>query len=77
MNSTDAEIRERACRSWDAAGRPEGRDLEFWYEAEQWIGSENRDKPSAMKSIWKWNLTMPSKKTTKEHAITPAICNIL
>lgn len=28
-------VRTLAHRKWDAAGRPEGRDQEFWYQAEQ------------------------------------------
>ena len=29
----DARIRERAYHLWEAAGRPEGRDEEFWHRA--------------------------------------------
>jgi Protein of unknown function (DUF2934) len=32
---TDEEIRARAHRLWEQAGKPEGRDQEFWYQAEQ------------------------------------------
>lgn len=32
---TDEEIRERAWRLWEQAGRPEGREHEFWHQAEQ------------------------------------------
>ena len=32
---TDHDIRERAHRLWERAGRPEGREEEFWHAAEQ------------------------------------------
>jgi len=31
---TDADIQQRARQLWEQAGRPEGRDDEFWYQAE-------------------------------------------
>jgi hypothetical protein len=34
-------IRERAKRLWEEAGKPEGRDEEFWQRAEREIGVEN------------------------------------
>ena len=37
---TDEEIRERAYRLWDAAGRPEEREQEFWYQAERELSGE-------------------------------------
>jgi hypothetical protein len=32
---TSEKIRERAHQLWERAGRPEGRQDEFWYQAEQ------------------------------------------
>jgi len=32
---TDDKLRERAHQLWEQAGRPEGRQDEFWYQAEQ------------------------------------------
>ena len=32
---TDEQIRTRAHRLWEIAGRPEGRQDEFWHEAER------------------------------------------
>jgi len=29
------QIRQRAHQLWEAAGRPEGREQEFWFEAER------------------------------------------
>jgi len=43
-NSTTAReqrVRERAHRLWEEAGRPEGRDNEFWNRAELEIGIED------------------------------------
>jgi hypothetical protein len=32
---TDEQIRDRAHQLWETAGRPEGREHEFWYRAER------------------------------------------
>ncbi|HLG82879.1 MAG TPA: DUF2934 domain-containing protein [Bradyrhizobium sp.] len=34
-NPTDDQIRARAHQLWERAGRPEGRDEEFWHQAER------------------------------------------
>ena len=34
-NPTEEQIRTRAHQLWEAAGRPEERDEEFWHEAER------------------------------------------
>ncbi|WP_315701178.1 MULTISPECIES: DUF2934 domain-containing protein [unclassified Bradyrhizobium] len=36
----DQEIRTRAHQLWEQAGRPSGRDAEFWLEAERQIKEE-------------------------------------
>ena len=41
----DARIRERAYHLWEADGRPQGRETEFWERAEALIGME--DNPTA------------------------------
>ena len=33
MPGDDEKVRERAYALWEAAGRPEGRSLQFWFEA--------------------------------------------
>jgi hypothetical protein len=38
-NWTDDFVRARARELWEAAGQPEGRDLEFWLQAEQETGA--------------------------------------
>lgn len=38
---TDEEIRERAHQLWEQAGRPEGREQEFWHQAEQELYEED------------------------------------
>jgi hypothetical protein len=39
-------IRERAHSLWEEAGKPHGRDQEFWHRAEALIAAEdNPDKP--------------------------------
>jgi hypothetical protein len=36
-------IRERARQLWEQAGSPQGRDEEFWYEAENQIDKDDKD----------------------------------
>jgi len=36
----DEQTRQRAYHLWEEAGRPEGRDLEFWYQARQTAGTD-------------------------------------
>lgn len=45
MTEREQQIRERAHRLWEEAGRPEGRDEEFWERAEQEIGEFDRGDP--------------------------------
>jgi len=45
MTELEARIRERAIALWKEAGRPAGRDEEFWLEAELQIAVEERGKP--------------------------------
>ncbi len=33
-------IRERACKLWEQAGKPEGMDQHFWFEAKQQLRDE-------------------------------------
>lgn len=40
---TKEEIRTRARELWERNGRPEGRDLEFWLQAESEIIDRNRE----------------------------------
>lgn len=41
MTEREQQIRERAHRLWEEAGRPEGRDDEFWREAERALDEES------------------------------------
>ncbi|MGT2502105.1 DUF2934 domain-containing protein [Bradyrhizobium guangxiense] len=45
---TEQEIRERAHRLWEQAGRPEGREDEFWRAAEQEL--RNEDKSNTLRT---------------------------
>jgi len=40
MTEREQQIRERAHRLWEEAGCPEGRDNEFWQEAERAVDQE-------------------------------------
>jgi hypothetical protein len=40
MSDHEQQVRERAHRLWEEAGRPEGRDAEFWERAEREIAGE-------------------------------------
>lgn len=39
---SEQEIRERAHQLWERAGKPEGREEEFWHAAEQELRNEDR-----------------------------------
>ena len=45
------EIAQSACELWENAGQPEGRNDEFWLEAENRIRS-NSQMPSVSDAIW-------------------------
>ena len=40
MHSDEAKIRDRAYQLWDQAGQPDGRDQEFWHDAERELAEE-------------------------------------
>lgn len=40
MHSDEAKIRDRAYQLWDQAGRPDGREQEFWHDAERELAEE-------------------------------------
>jgi hypothetical protein len=44
---SDQEIRIRAYRLWDAAGRPNGRSEEFWEQAYQQLIAERQSPPGS------------------------------
>lgn len=41
------QVRARAYELWEEAGRPVGRDLEFWLEAERQIEEEREERKSS------------------------------
>jgi hypothetical protein len=45
MTERERQVRERAEKLWQEAGRPEGRDEEFWHQAEAEIAAENNQPP--------------------------------
>ena len=48
---TDEQIRKRAHQLWELAGQPEGREHEFWYEAERELKtSDSRESTGAINS---------------------------
>lgn len=40
MEDREEKIRVRAHELWENAGRPEGKEMDFWLQAEQEIGGE-------------------------------------
>jgi hypothetical protein len=42
---TDEEIRIRAHQLWEQAGKPEGREEEFWHAAEQELRNADKSSP--------------------------------
>ncbi|SMQ74523.1 Protein of unknown function [Devosia lucknowensis] len=48
MHTVDEDkIRDRAYQLWDQAGRPEGREQEFWYDAQRELAEEEDVDTSA------------------------------
>jgi DUF2934 family protein len=46
MMATEEQIRNYAHQLWEMAGRPEGRDAEFWHAAEVELNAES-ESPNA------------------------------
>jgi hypothetical protein len=44
-NPTDEQIRNRAHQLWEAAGRPQDREHEFWYQAERELKTDLANNP--------------------------------
>lgn len=44
-NPTKDQIIHRACELWEQAGKPEGRDDEFYRQAEQELRNEQKSAP--------------------------------
>lgn len=44
ITKREEQVRQRAKQLWMQAGRPEGRDDDFWHEAELQIEVEERDQ---------------------------------
>lgn len=42
---SEHDIRERAHQLWEQAGKPEGREDEFWQAAEQELRNEDKSNP--------------------------------
>jgi len=47
MTPREERVRARAQRLWQEAGRPEGRDEEFWHRAEREIAAEIHQERNA------------------------------
>jgi len=60
MQTMDQEkVRDRAYQLWDRAGQPEGRDQEFWFDAERELAEEDEVDTSAVNSEVGLPPTMP------------------
>jgi hypothetical protein len=44
-NPTEKEIKKRAYKLWELNGKPEGREEEFWQQAEQELRNEDKSSP--------------------------------
>jgi hypothetical protein len=44
-NPSDEQVKARAHQLWEAAGRPEGREHEFWYQAEKELKGDPANNP--------------------------------
>ena len=47
QNPSEEEIRARAHELWEQAGKPEGREDEFWLLAEKDLSERSRDQPES------------------------------
>ena len=61
MSDRERRVKDEAYRIWDAAGRPEGRDDEHWFEAEKRIASDEGEPAPA--------------KAKKTKIVTPVVKN--
>ena len=59
MISHTTRVSNAAYSLWEAAGHPEGQDLEFWYEAELRVSQAGRTKPSPITKRRAVDLTTP------------------
>ena len=48
---TEEQIRKRAFELWEQAGKPEGRDDEFWDQAQRELDCEERGDPNQRADI--------------------------
>lgn len=45
QNQAEQQIRERAYQLWEAAGKPEGREQDFWLQAERELKRDISNNP--------------------------------
>lgn len=62
MTVDQEKIRQRARDIWDAAGRPEGRDVEFWLQAEAEVAGNGRNDDKVV-----------TKKAAKAKEVKPKV----
>ena len=75
-NDAEKRIRDRAYHLWEAAGRPHGRDSEFWHEAsraerENAVGTSTA-KPKKAKASPAAKQAKASAKSQKDKTVDPA-----
>ena len=51
-DSSDEQIRARAHQLWEAAGSPDGREQEFWYQAEKELRGDAGNNPDEKSSTF-------------------------
>jgi Protein of unknown function (DUF2934) len=51
MTPREHRVRARAQELWEKAGRPEGQDERFWYEAEQELDAEDNRHRSTTRTV--------------------------
>ena len=65
MKNLKGRIQRRAAELWEAAGRPEGRDLEYWLQAERELGdmsTAGEEDPLAALDDFEPGSLAPSRK---------------
>ena len=48
MDEREEQIRRRAHELWEQEGKPEGREMDFWLQAEREIAGEQVDTPQQL-----------------------------
>jgi hypothetical protein len=72
QNPTEKEITNRAYQLWEQAGKPEGRDKEFYHQAEQELRNEDKSSPLRTPESHTLKAMAKDKEGVSKIAVRPA-----